>query len=151
MAASPSSTAASWRRLRPFTVAIADDRLADLRRRLHATRWPDDPGKRDWTYGVEPGWLEEMTAEIAAAGGTAIASVTDVSDSNEARKLIESPIATWGKLDILVNCAGNFVRDTIVDATPENLDRVRRVHLDGMMQTSHFAAGHWVERREYGR
>jgi 3-oxoacyl-[acyl-carrier protein] reductase len=92
-----------------------------------------------------------VAAEIAAAGGAAIASVTDVSDWDEAHDLVETAIATWGKLDILVNCAGNFVRDTIVDATPENLARVRRVHLDGMMQTSHFAARHWVERREYGR
>ena len=60
---------------------------------------------------------DAVVAEITAAGGSAIASVSDVSDVDEARQLVEIPIAAWGKLDILVNCAGNFVRDTIADAS----------------------------------
>lgn len=44
----------------PFTIAIPDADLDDLRRRLEATRWADDFGNEDWTYGVERGWLEEM-------------------------------------------------------------------------------------------
>lgn len=44
----------------PFTVAIPDADLADLRARLAATRWADDFGNADWRYGVERGWLEDM-------------------------------------------------------------------------------------------
>lgn len=44
----------------PFTVAIPDADLADLRARLDSTRWADDFGNGDWRYGVERGWLEEM-------------------------------------------------------------------------------------------
>jgi 3-oxoacyl-[acyl-carrier protein] reductase len=94
---------------------------------------------------------EAVVDEIAAAGGTALAAVADVSSWDETRDLVGRPIAEWGKLDILVNCAGNFVRDTIGEVTPESLARVRRVHLDGMVNTSHFAALHWIERGEYGR
>jgi 3-oxoacyl-[acyl-carrier protein] reductase len=65
--------------------------------------------------------------------------------------MVDSAISRWGKLDVLVNCAGNFVRDTIVDVTPDSLAKVRRVHLDGMVNTSHFAAIHWVSRGGYGR
>src|SRR5436190_8982593 len=65
--------------------------------------------------------------------------------------MIQSAITQWGQLDILVNCAGNFVRDTVVDVTHESLAKVRRVHLDGTVNTSHFAALHWVERGQYGR
>lgn len=46
----------------PFTVAIDDADLDDLRRRLAAVRWADDFGNDDWTYGVERGWLEDMVA-----------------------------------------------------------------------------------------
>ena len=84
--------------------------------------------------GAEP--ANAVVAEIAAANGSAVASVTDVSDVVEARQLIELPIGTWGKLDILVNCAGNFVRDTVADTSAENLATVGRVHMDGMLQTS---------------
>jgi pimeloyl-ACP methyl ester carboxylesterase len=44
----------------PFRVEVAEDELDDLRRRLRATRWADDFGNADWTYGVERGWLREM-------------------------------------------------------------------------------------------
>jgi pimeloyl-ACP methyl ester carboxylesterase len=44
----------------PFNVAIPEDALADLRRRLMATRWPGDLENADWRYGVERGWLEDM-------------------------------------------------------------------------------------------
>jgi pimeloyl-ACP methyl ester carboxylesterase len=44
----------------PYTVAIADADLQDLRDRLSSTRWADDFGNADWRYGVERGWLEEM-------------------------------------------------------------------------------------------
>ncbi len=44
----------------PFNVAIADEQLDDLRRRLQTTRWADDFGNDGWQYGVERGWLEGM-------------------------------------------------------------------------------------------
>lgn len=47
-------------RAQPFTVAVPDAELAELRARLSAVRWADDFGNADWRYGVERGWLEEM-------------------------------------------------------------------------------------------
>lgn len=44
----------------PFTIAVPDSDLAELRARLAGTRWADDFGNGDWRYGVERGWLEEM-------------------------------------------------------------------------------------------
>jgi pimeloyl-ACP methyl ester carboxylesterase len=44
----------------PFTVAIPDLELEELRRRLLATRWAPDAGNADWGYGVQRGWLREM-------------------------------------------------------------------------------------------
>lgn len=44
----------------PFTVAIAEAELTELRARLASTRWADDFGNGDWRYGVERGWLEDM-------------------------------------------------------------------------------------------
>ena len=92
-----------------------------------------------------------VAAEIAAHGGTALAHFADVSDWEQARDLIAAPLAMWDRLDILVNCAGNFASDTIADVTPDSLARLRRVHLDGQVYTTHFATRHWVERKNYGR
>lgn len=98
---------------------------------------------------AEPAKL--AAAEITANGGAALAVDCDVSRMDEARNMVEAAIGAWGKLDILVNVAGNFRVNTIADVTAEDWDALRRVHMDGMMHTSHFAVLHWKNRREYGR
>ncbi len=94
---------------------------------------------------------DAVADEIAAAGGTSMAIACDVSNRDDAKAMIEAPIRKWGKLDILVNNAGNFRVNTIESVSSDDWDALRRVHMDGMMYTSHFAALHWKERGEYGR
>jgi pimeloyl-ACP methyl ester carboxylesterase len=43
-----------------FTVDVPPAAVADLRRRLHDTRWPDPPTVDDWSQGVPPGVLQEV-------------------------------------------------------------------------------------------
>ncbi|WP_252312799.1 epoxide hydrolase family protein [Sinobaca sp. H24] len=38
--------------IRPFSVAISDDQLLDLNRRLALTRWPDEIPDSHWSYGI---------------------------------------------------------------------------------------------------
>jgi epoxide hydrolase len=44
----------------PFRVDIADEELADLRRRLASTRWPDRETVGDWSQGVPLAYLREI-------------------------------------------------------------------------------------------
>ncbi|MGE2730818.1 epoxide hydrolase family protein [Mycolicibacterium vaccae] len=44
----------------PFTWRAADEQLADLRRRLLATRWPDVPDDADWSLGADTSYLREL-------------------------------------------------------------------------------------------
>jgi len=46
----------------PFTVAIPDEDVEELRRRLANTRWADDFGNADSKYGLQRGWLEQMVS-----------------------------------------------------------------------------------------
>ena len=110
----------------------------------------DNGSKVDGTGG-DSRPAEETAAEINAAGGTAMALAVDVSDWDQSQAMIQAPIDAWGKLDILVNNAGNFRINSVADVTREDWEAVKRVHADGMMYSSHFAALHWKERREYGR
>src|ERR1700687_3149775 len=50
--------------------------------------------------------LDELDAEIAAAGGKASAFVMDVADEEQVKSGIKSALAQFGKIDILVNKAG---------------------------------------------
>jgi len=94
---------------------------------------------------------ETVVREIEAAGGMALPDTGDVSNWDQAEALIDKPIAAWGRLDILVNIAGNFRVNNVTNVTREDWDALRRVHMDGMMFTSRFAAQHWAEGGGYGR
>ena len=48
--------------IRPFRIAATDDELADLRRRLAATRWPDPEPVDDWSQGIPLSYLRELCA-----------------------------------------------------------------------------------------
>ncbi|MFH8762359.1 epoxide hydrolase family protein [Streptomyces althioticus] len=46
----------------PYRIAIGDEALADLRRRLADTRWPDRETVDDWSQGVPLAYLRELAA-----------------------------------------------------------------------------------------
>jgi NAD(P)-dependent dehydrogenase (short-subunit alcohol dehydrogenase family) len=57
---------------------------------------------------------------IAAAGGEAVAAVADVTDSAAVREVVSDVIARFGRLDVLVTCAG-IQRYGDVTATSDDL------------------------------
>jgi hypothetical protein len=46
--------------IRPFGVKVSDEALADLRRRIQATRWPDKETVADRSQGVQLATLREL-------------------------------------------------------------------------------------------
>ncbi|TDG14172.1 epoxide hydrolase [Seongchinamella unica] len=46
--------------VRPFTIAIEDSTLEELRRRLLATRWPDAETCADWSQGMPLAYSQEL-------------------------------------------------------------------------------------------
>ena len=98
--------------------------------------------------GQDAGPAHDVVAEIAEAGGKAIANGADISDHAAAEQLVESAIEQFGRLDILVNVAG-ILRDRMVfNMTEQEWDDVIRVHLKGTFNTTKFASSHWRSLRE---
>lgn len=52
--------------IRPFTVHVTDAEVADLRRRLDATRWPEAETVDDWTQGIPLAYTKELCEYWAA-------------------------------------------------------------------------------------
>ncbi len=46
--------------IREFRIEISDDALADLKRRLDATRWPDAETPNDWSQGIPLAYMQEI-------------------------------------------------------------------------------------------
>lgn len=98
--------------------------------------------------GGDSGPAANLAAEIAEAGGKAIANFADVSDHAAAEALIRAAISEFGRLDVLVNVAG-ILRDRMVfNMAEREWDDVIRVHLKGTFNTTKFAAAHWRSLRE---
>jgi pimeloyl-ACP methyl ester carboxylesterase len=51
--------------MEPFTVAVPDAVLDDLRERLARTRWPDDPPGDPWAQGTDPAYLRRVVERWA--------------------------------------------------------------------------------------
>jgi pimeloyl-ACP methyl ester carboxylesterase len=48
--------------IRPFTISVSDDEIADLRDRLARTRWPDPEPVDDWSQGIPLAYTQELCA-----------------------------------------------------------------------------------------
>lgn len=51
----------SYLGIQPSPIKVPEEALEDLRSRLQLTRWPMDAGNEDWFYGVNKGYLKELT------------------------------------------------------------------------------------------
>ncbi len=86
---------------------------------------------------------EATAAAIRAAGGTAIAIASDVSQDSAARAMMEQVSREFGRLDILVNNAGWSTRiphERLEDLTDEIWDRTLNTNLRGAFYCMRAAA-----------
>src|SRR3954465_4696439 len=60
--------------------------------------------------------LDALASEIAAAGGTALAIGADVTDQEQARALVARTVDELGRLDTVVNNAGQMLLGPVEDA-----------------------------------
>ena len=90
--------------------------------------------------------LTEVENEIKALGGTVLSVPTDIAKVEDCDNLIETTVATFGKIDVLVNNAG--VLDEGLKAinkfSDEDLDRVVQVNQKGTMYCMRAALKHML-------
>ena len=75
--------------------------------------------------------LEETRRRIEAAGGEARSLPADLDDMDSCRAVVERAHEAFGRLDILVNCAGTNRRQPITEVQPETYDQIMAVNLRG--------------------
>lgn len=59
-------------------------------------------------YAADKNGADKVVAAIEAAGGSALALAADVTDQSQVEALIQSTLAQFGRLDIVVNNAGVY-------------------------------------------
>jgi NAD(P)-dependent dehydrogenase (short-subunit alcohol dehydrogenase family) len=92
--------------------------------------------------------LAEATVEdITAAGGKAIAAVTDISTNKGAQSLVQSCVDVFGKIDGLVNNAGMIRPDKLVDVKESDLRLMVEVNVLGTYFCAQHAAREMTARK----
>jgi NAD(P)-dependent dehydrogenase (short-subunit alcohol dehydrogenase family) len=100
--------------------------------------------------GTDAGVAAAVVDEIVDAGGTAIADGSDVATAAGAEALVDTTVAKFGRIDILINNAGIIRWAGFPEADEDNLERHLAVHVGGSFNTARAAWPHMVEQR-YGR
>jgi NAD(P)-dependent dehydrogenase (short-subunit alcohol dehydrogenase family) len=93
---------------------------------------------------------EKVVAEIAAAGGTAVADTADVTDPAQVAAMVAGALERWGRIDILVNNAGILRDKSFGKLALEDFRAMLEVHVLGGF---HAAKAVWERMRaqNYGR
>lgn len=94
---------------------------------------------------------DTVVAEIKDLGRGAVPVIADVSTEAGGDAIVQAGLDEFGRVDMLVNCAGNNVRAPFVDLTEQQWDSVMNVHVKGHFFCSRAAARAMIARGEGGR
>jgi short-subunit dehydrogenase len=83
--------------------------------------------------------LDDVVAEIKAAGGTAVAVQTDVSNPSDTARLSQTTVSQFGRIDVWVNNVGVGAIGFFWDIPVEDHARVVDVNLKGLIYGAHAA------------
>jgi 3-oxoacyl-[acyl-carrier protein] reductase len=107
-----------------------------------AKRLAADGAKVAITYTKGADAAASVVKEIERAGGKAIAIQADAADADAVKAAVEKTVATFGRLDVLVNNAGTAIPKTFEEATLEEMDRVIDINVRGVFVATQAALKH---------
>ena len=82
---------------------------------------------------------EELAFQVANEIKTTDPIIGDIGDSSFCKKVIESTIERYGKVDVLVNCAGTILRANAENTTDDDWHRVMSTNVNGLFFMSRAA------------
>jgi len=94
------------------------------------------------TYAKDAKAASAVVKAIELDGGKAIAIQADAADVEAIKRAVEKTIATFDRLDVLVNNAGTAVPKTFEETTLEEMDRVIDINLRGTLAATQAALKH---------
>jgi NAD(P)-dependent dehydrogenase (short-subunit alcohol dehydrogenase family) len=94
--------------------------------------------------------VEETAAEIEARGRQTLRLASDVCDRGSLEHLLDAALDRFGKVDILINCAGRIKRTPTLTQPEEEWAGILDTNLTGTLRACQVFGKHMLE-RGYGR
>ena len=91
--------------------------------------------------------LLELAEQIEKSGGKALALRTDVTQREQVEAMVQQVIAQWGRVDILISNAGEYIRGPIVELDPAALQRSLNVNYFGGVYCIKAVLPHMIAQR----
>lgn len=93
----------------------------------------------------------KVADQIKSRGGKAAAIYADTSNANDARKVAQATVDTFGRLDILVNNAGIYPFSPALQTTEALWDKVLGINLKGVFFFAQAAAQQMIQAGHGGK
>src|SRR5919199_1236102 len=94
---------------------------------------------------------EKLVDEIKQAGsGDATGVEADISKPDDLHRMMQAAIDTYGRLDVLVNNAGIETRQSLLDSTEADYDKVMAVNMKSAFFASQAAAKQFIAQKTPG-
>ena len=100
--------------------------------------------------GFDPSIADSVVNKITAAGGSAVACYENLETRAGCRRVVETALEHFGRLDILVSNAGWIARTPLEEMTPELLVRILDIHVAAPLWLAQ-AALPIMKQQQYGR
>jgi 3-oxoacyl-[acyl-carrier protein] reductase len=97
------------------------------------------------TYTKDAKAAAAVVKAIERAGQKAIAIQADAMDADAVAAAVEKTVATFGRLDVLVNNAGTAIPKPFVETTLEEMDRVLDINIRGVLVATQAALKHMTD------